>query len=241
MAEATRTTSTTSTPALTPPSPPPPPPLPPPHMSSVQQTGGRLDKGPPVYLAQLEAAGPDMWEKILARPPVKTEYRPMVYFFYGTLAQPSTLQRILSLGEPPTIRPAKVVGYALTRWGDYPALVDGETGQEVTGVAYEVGSPEHELRLAQYETNAYEPVPCRVYFTDGEQPSAVSGLTFMYAGDAAALRAGRFDRRLWEASMGTRLPEAWRRKRDLVEEQMVERPEDQRADETSPARHFIKD
>lgn len=35
-------------------------------------------------------------------------------------------------------------------------------------------------------------------------------MTFKYAGDDKALKAGRFDRKLWELQMGTRLPDKWR-------------------------------
>lgn len=34
----------------------------------------------------------------------------------------------------------------------------------------------------------------------------------MYAGDAEALREGRFDRTLWELQMGKKLPAKWRGK-----------------------------
>ena len=42
---------------------------------------------------------------------------------------------------------------------------------------------------------------------DGEE--SVVGRTFKYAGDAQALKEGRFDRMLWEKRMDRRLPEKW--------------------------------
>ncbi|RYO94928.1 hypothetical protein DL766_001231 [Monosporascus sp. MC13-8B] len=111
------------------------------------------------------------------------------------------------------MRPAKIEGYSLTKWGDYKALIGGEPGEEVHGMAYEVCSPEHEFNLAYYETNAYDLAPCLRQFTDGAEPKKIIGRTFMYAGDTAALKEGRFDRKLWEFRMGSRLPENWHKRR----------------------------
>jgi hypothetical protein len=110
------------------------------------------------------------------------------------------------------LRDAKVYGYELTNWGQYKALIDGETGSTVTGRAYLVQSVEEEFKLAHYETNAYELASCNIYFTDGsgrEEDGPVFGKTFRYAGDARALKEGRFDRTSWEMQMGARLPPKW--------------------------------
>ncbi|KAI1455953.1 hypothetical protein F4805DRAFT_434042 [Annulohypoxylon moriforme] len=146
-------------------------------------------------------------------PTSPSRFTPTIYFFYGTLTQPDVLKRVLDLDHDPPIRPAKIIGYSLTKWGDYKALIDGESGEEVAGVAYEVRSPEHEYKLAYYETNAYKLVPCLIEFTDERRPTQILGSTFKYAGDAAALKEGRFDRRLWEFRMGSKLPEKWNQKR----------------------------
>lgn len=148
----------------------------------------------------------DYLKRPIERPLVEQAYKPVYYFFYGTLAQPKVLSHILDLEEQPVLRPAKITGYALADWGQYRALVNGEPGQEVTGYAYLVESIEDELQLARYETNAYEAAPCRIRFADGRDPAQEQGMTFRYAGDDEALKAGRFDRRLWELQMGTRLP-----------------------------------
>ncbi|KAI0128105.1 hypothetical protein F4776DRAFT_196304 [Hypoxylon sp. NC0597] len=92
-------------------------------------------------------------------------------------------------------------------------LTTSEPGQEVAGMAYEVNSPEHQYKLAYYETNAYELAPCLVDFTDGKQPNQVIRSTFKYAGDTVALKEGRYDRKLWESLMGSRLPEKWNENR----------------------------
>ncbi|KAF2966745.1 hypothetical protein GQX73_g6833 [Xylaria multiplex] len=185
--------------------PPTPPPLPPPLASH------RVERDrPSTYLASLEVAGPNFMDTAIHVPKLDEPIKPMWYFFYGTLTKPEILRHILDLQEEPLLRPAKIIGYELSSWGQYRALVDGEPGTEVSGFAYEVQTTEHEFKLAQYETNAYKLHPCRIRFTDNRKPKEVSGNTFMYAGDAAALRAGRFDRVLWELQMGTRLPDKWK-------------------------------
>ncbi|KAK2759961.1 hypothetical protein FQN54_002697 [Arachnomyces sp. PD_36] len=123
---------------------------------------------------------------------------PEYYFFYGTLRKPSMLQRILELEEEPQLRAAKITGYTLARWGDYPALIDGRENQEVKGYAYLVQSEEQVERLIDYETRTYKVAPLRIIFTDGEDPGEVSGKGFAYAGDAKRLLEKRFDRKLWE-------------------------------------------
>lgn len=143
-------------------------------------------------------------------PSTPASYHPIFYFFYGTLTKPETLKHVLDIDQEPVLRPAKVVGYGLSAWGQYPALIDGDTGAEVQGYAYEVQSVEHEYKLAYYETNAYKLRPCMIRFTDGQEPDELVGNTFMYAGDAVALQEGRFDRFLWEMQMGQRLPDKWR-------------------------------
>lgn len=89
------------------------------------------------------------------------------------------------------------------------ALVDGEPGEEMTRYAYIVESIDDELKLARYETKAYEPAYCLIQFTDNGNPVQAIGMTFQYAGDDETLKAGKFDRELWELQMGTRLPEKW--------------------------------
>jgi gamma-glutamylcyclotransferase (GGCT)/AIG2-like uncharacterized protein YtfP len=133
---------------------------------------------------------------------IHPEY-PVYYFFYGTLTAPATLQRIIDLPEEPVMRKAKLIGYALAKWGDYPALIDGESGQEVHGYAYLVQTKEEAQKLAYYETNAYTEAHCLIYFD--EEPIEVSGKTFVYAGDAKALLEQRFDRKLWLHQTGGKL------------------------------------
>lgn len=153
-----------------------------------------LRSAPPDYLTDVEGDTCEL-------PP---EY-PVYYFFYGTLTAPATLKRIIDLPEEPKMRKAKLVGYALGKWGDYPALIDGEPGQEVSGYAYIVQSEEEAQKLSYYETNAYEEAHCLIYFVDEEEPAQAPGKTFKYAGDAKALLEQRFDRNLWLHQMAGKL------------------------------------
>lgn len=69
-------------------------------------------------------------------------------------------------------------------------------------------SAEKKYKLAYYETNAYSVATCAMYFTDNPDGKAdenpTIGKTFRYAGDAQALKKGRFDWVLWETQMGRR-------------------------------------
>src|SRR5438034_340656 len=79
-----------------------------------------------------------------------------LYFFYGSLMDPSTLAQVLGLQHRPELIPAKIVGYRYKLWGRYPALQDGPPDAEVRGMAYEVQSPADKKRLEWYETCHYK-------------------------------------------------------------------------------------
>ncbi|KAK0732464.1 hypothetical protein B0T21DRAFT_412639 [Apiosordaria backusii] len=141
-----------------------------------------------------------------------TAYEPTYFFFYGTLTQPKILKSVLNLPEDsaPILLPASITGYDLANWGQYKALVNGDS--TVLGKAYLVETREHQDRLSYYETNAYEIRSCLIEVE--EKPGKgkkreIYGKTFMYAGDGEALKEGRFDRALWEKSMGVRLPKGF--------------------------------
>lgn len=197
-----------ASPPTPPPAPAPRPPLP--RKPIDAKSSKPAVETPSVYLSSLASMPADYLTRTVVEPILDQPYKPAYYFFYGTLTEPKILSHILDLKQPPVLRPAKLIGYALTNWGQYRALIDGKPGEEVTGYAYLVRSIDDELKLARYETNAYEPVQCRIRFTDGQSPAQEHGMTFKYAGDDEALKAGRFDRKLWELQMGTRLPDKWR-------------------------------
>lgn len=149
---------------------------------------------------KLASAPASFW----TQPEVRSEppaFKPTYYFFYGTLTKPEILLHILDLEEPPRLVPASINGYSLSLWGQYKTLLDGPPGNVVEGYAYEVQSAEDEDKLQYYETNAYEPAPCKITLKGKEGPTKVRGRTFMYAGDAQALKEGRFDRKLWAKQM----------------------------------------
>ncbi|KAI2778737.1 hypothetical protein F4815DRAFT_476461 [Daldinia loculata] len=110
--------------------------------------------------------------------PAQNQY-PVWYFFYGTLADPSVLKRLL--GIDPTYRPASVVGGVLKTWGGkYKALVDAPSDKTVQGQAFLVKGREQEECLQLYETDKYEVVRCEMEIEGMEE---VKGLTFRFVGD----------------------------------------------------------
>lgn len=164
-----------------------------------------MDARPSLHIEQLLSAPADYLKEV-PPPSVPESTYPVNYFFYGTLAQPEVLKRILDLQQEPAYRPAHIIGYSLSNWGQYRTLINGEPGEEVQGTVFEVASEADEAKLAYYETKAYETAWCRLHYDDGKQPAEAYGTTFMYAGDAKALKAGRFDKVLWEHTMGMSLP-----------------------------------
>lgn len=127
--------------------------------------------------------------------------------------KPEVLKHVLGAKEEPTLKPARILGYSLASWGQYLALVGGNPGDEVKDYAFEVTSVEDERKLEQYETSAYKVKSRWIYFTSvpTENAKEVWEKTFVYAGDSAALKAGRLDRTLWELQTGMRLPNTWRK------------------------------
>ncbi|KAK2604351.1 hypothetical protein N8I77_007290 [Diaporthe amygdali] len=191
-------------------SPPSAPPLPPAPHTIIAKSEQAVET-PSAYHHSLKSMPADgKPSRSIGKALMEEPYKPKYYFFYGTLTQPDILKHILDLQEEPVLRPAKITGYALTDWGQYRMLVDGRPGQEVTGHAYVVQLLEDERKLARYEPSAYEVAPCQMQFAEGRDPAHGDGMTFKYAGDDEALMAGRFDQKLWELQMGTRLPEKWR-------------------------------
>ena len=73
---------------------------------------------------------------------------PVYYFFYGTLTSPAQLKRILDLPKEPQLRKAEVNGFAIAKWGNYPALINGKQEDVVTGSTYLVRSEEEAQKLS---------------------------------------------------------------------------------------------
>jgi gamma-glutamylcyclotransferase (GGCT)/AIG2-like uncharacterized protein YtfP len=140
------------------------------------------------------------------------------YFFYGTLMDPQLLSEILSLSEIPTLHPTKIIGYSLKLWGQYPALVDGETGEAVEGMVYHVDEPKHAERLAEYETNAYWPAPCLINVMEGEHSAEIRGTTFKYIGNPMDTSDGTFDLNTWLKRMNRQPLEKPRVENEMADE-----------------------
>ncbi|KAI0880791.1 uncharacterized protein GGS22DRAFT_197360 [Annulohypoxylon maeteangense] len=104
---------------------------------------------------------------------------PVWYFFYGTLADPAVIKRLL--GCEPSYRPASLTRGALKTWGGkYKALVDAfDDRAEVQGHAFLVQSQEEEDSLQLYETDKYDVVRCEIHMDD----QRIRGLTFRFIGD----------------------------------------------------------
>lgn len=121
-----------------------------------------------------------------------------LYFFYGSLMDPSVLRRVLNLPERPQLRPASIVGHHVKMWGPYPALrvTNEATRTAVRGMAYEVKGGKMKDRLAAYETGNYSEYRCLIS-VDGSKDEIV-GTTFLWAGDDALLKEGSFDLRDWQ-------------------------------------------
>lgn len=125
-----------------------------------------------------------------------------LYFFYGSLMFPRMLQHVLDLPELPELKPAEIVGLHMKVWGPYPALVNGESGEVVKGMAYEVEGGEQKEKLARYETECYRTRPIYINLYGEEK---ILGTTFVWNGDADELDEGVFDVTSWEKRMNRML------------------------------------
>jgi gamma-glutamylcyclotransferase (GGCT)/AIG2-like uncharacterized protein YtfP len=140
----------------------------------------------------------DIFQNYVPSPP------PTVWFFYGSLMDPSTLQSVLSLAERPKLRPANLPGYHLKMWGQYPALIDGRPLLTVPGMVFEAG--EHNERskdvLAKLQTYEGENYKCRLCSVEyvGQEGVDVRATTFQWIGDTTELKAGSFDLKDYQMS-----------------------------------------
>lgn len=121
-------------------------------------------------------------------------YTPKPFFFYGSLMDPLRLQEVLQLAVPPVLKPAVVTSYKIMLWGQYPALVDGPTNSKVEGVLYFVDTEEQQRMLEHYETDVYSAEDV-IIMVEGR---AVSGRTFMWAGDPTELTEGVWSLEEWK-------------------------------------------
>lgn len=90
------------------------------------------------------------------------------------------LQHVLDLPALPELKPAEVVGLHIKMWGPYPALINGEPGEALRGMAYEVEDGEQKYQLARYETECYR---TRNFYISVLGEMKVLGTTFAWNGD----------------------------------------------------------
>lgn len=120
-----------------------------------------------------------------------------LYFFYGSLQDPSLLVDILKLESPPILRSAHIDGFKCQLWGHYPALLNGIRDDTVTGTVYEVHTVDDAKLLADYEGPSYQLVPCDVLFADHDAPSQAKAYVFLFVGNLRDLSEGSFDLEKW--------------------------------------------
>lgn len=124
--------------------------------------------------AEKDEVDVDIYQNYVPSPP------PTVWFFYGSLMDPSTLQSVLSLAERPTLRPANLPGYHLKMWGQYPALIDARPLLTVPGMVFEAHNDRSEdvlAKLQAYEGGNYKCRLCSVEYV-GEEGVDVRANTF---------------------------------------------------------------
>jgi len=94
---------------------------------------------------------------------------PIWYFFYGTLAEPEILAKVLETDDIPPLKAASVKGYKLGKMESYKVLEEVEDAEsKVDGWAFSVANEEDATKLAIYETGAYASVDVRIQLEDGE-------------------------------------------------------------------------
>lgn len=105
--------------------PPPPSPLPLPS-TKCTQAAKKLSSTISPFIQKLQQTPHQSWVEPEQRQETVDVLAPQLgpYFCYGTLMDPSLLADILGLVDKPRLRPAKLVGYSLMLWGQYPALID---------------------------------------------------------------------------------------------------------------------
>lgn len=95
-----------------------------------------------------------------------------------------------------------LIGTRSLDWKSYPALVNGEPGEVVKGMAYEVEGSEQKEKLAMYETECYR---TRKFYINVLGEAKILGTTFVWNGHADDLDEGGFDVTSWEKRLNRML------------------------------------
>ncbi|KAK6352173.1 hypothetical protein TWF730_009005 [Orbilia blumenaviensis] len=128
----------------------------------------------------------------------KPAFEPTLFFFYGTLAIPAVLRKILGLREDPVFLKATVRMFKVKMWGPYPALVrlsSEDPRGDVAGVAYTLQTEEHLRLLETYEGENYAAAEALIELQEPRHEHARSmyGKTFVWKGYPEELVDGVFD------------------------------------------------
>lgn len=123
-----------------------------------------------------------------------------LYFFYGTLMDPASLQRVTGLQVAPRMRPAHVVGYTTKLWGPFPVLLHGRSDDVVRGVACEIEGSGSKRRLNEYEGKDFDEweLDLRLDKPDGIWEVA-RGVTFKWVGPRDELEERTFSLSEWQS------------------------------------------
>ncbi|THY50484.1 hypothetical protein D6C98_05991 [Aureobasidium pullulans] len=122
-----------------------------------------------------------------------------IYFVYGSLMDPSTLQSALQTIFPPTLHPATLTGYHIKMWGSYPALLPSSLSSSVNGMVFEINAFEHakqiQQRLEEYEGPNYKLRKCivDVQGRGDREGKMVKARVFEWIGGEEELKEGVFD------------------------------------------------
>ncbi|KAK7742306.1 hypothetical protein SLS53_004450 [Cytospora paraplurivora] len=119
-----------------------------------------------------------------------------LYFFYGSLMDPSYLQQVLGLPVRPVLRPAVLHGWHMKMWGELPALTDDGPGEPIQGLVFEVEGSEAKDRLTNHETVMFREQMCEVTLEGSEE--TVAAKTFVWAAGPSALKPGKFNLKVWQ-------------------------------------------
>lgn len=123
----------------------------------------------------------------------------VLYFFYGTLMDPASLQRVTGLQAAPRMRPAHVLGYNTKLWGPFPVLLDGRSDDVVRGVACEIEGSEPKFRLKEYEGKDFDEWKLDLWLDKPDGTWEVApGVTFKWVGPSDELEEGTFSLSKWQ-------------------------------------------
>jgi gamma-glutamylcyclotransferase (GGCT)/AIG2-like uncharacterized protein YtfP len=107
-----------------------------------------------------------------------TPFKPVLAFFYGTLMDPQTLQKVLGLPHEPIMLAAMIAGYKRMQFGHNAVLLPTLDDNVVQGYVYEIQVEDHYKRLDHYEGRHWRPVKCDINIAGSVE--GVAGRVFIW-------------------------------------------------------------